>query len=118
MCVVGGGEDIHNRIVVHGGGIGFFGMLGIVFITLKLMGYIEWSWLWVLAPLWIPLIGALIAGLLCIVIMVVTINKRNRQLARKLAGQHEVGNLCNEPSCGVACSALCDKEVGWRSNKV
>lgn len=34
-------------------GIGFFGLLTIVFITLKLTGYIDWSWLWVLCPLWI-----------------------------------------------------------------
>jgi len=31
--------------------IGFFGLLTIVFITLKLTGYIEWSWFWVLSPL-------------------------------------------------------------------
>ena len=37
------------------GGIGFSGMLAIVFITLKLVGTISWSWLWVLSPLWIPL---------------------------------------------------------------
>jgi len=37
------------------GGIGFFGLLAIVFITLKLTGYIAWSWWWVLAPLWMPL---------------------------------------------------------------
>ena len=35
-------------------GIGFFGLLGIVFIVLKLTGVIAWSWLWVLAPLWMP----------------------------------------------------------------
>lgn len=34
------------------GGIGFFGLLGIVFITLKLTGFIDWSWWWVTAPLW------------------------------------------------------------------
>lgn len=34
------------------GGIGFFGLLAIVFITLKLTGYIAWSWWWVLAPIW------------------------------------------------------------------
>lgn len=38
------------------GGIGFFGLLTIVFITLKLTGYIAWSWLWVLSPLWIAAI--------------------------------------------------------------
>ncbi len=37
------------------GGIGFGGLLCIVFITLKLTGHIDWSWLWVLAPVWIPL---------------------------------------------------------------
>lgn len=32
----------------------FFGILALIFITLKLMGYIAWSWWWVLAPLWLP----------------------------------------------------------------
>lgn len=31
------------------------GQLAIVFITLKLTGFIDWSWWWVLAPLWGPL---------------------------------------------------------------
>lgn len=35
------------------GGIGFCGLLTIVFITLKLTGVIAWSWWWVLSPLWI-----------------------------------------------------------------
>ena len=35
------------------GGIGFAGLLTIVFITLKLLGKITWSWWWVLSPLWI-----------------------------------------------------------------
>ena len=36
------------------GGVGFCGLLSIVFIVLKLTGVIAWSWLWVLAPIWIP----------------------------------------------------------------
>ena len=45
------------------GGIGFGGLLTIVFITLKLTGFIAWSWWWVLSPLWIPsLILLLIIG--------------------------------------------------------
>lgn len=36
-----------------GGGIGFVGLLTIVFITLKLIGKITWSWWWVLSPIWI-----------------------------------------------------------------
>lgn len=35
-------------------GIGFLGLLAIVFIALKLTGYISWSWWWVLAPIWAP----------------------------------------------------------------
>jgi len=48
-------------------GIGFTGVLTIVFIVLKLTGYIEWSWLWVLSPIWISIsvsiaiIGAIFA---------------------------------------------------------
>jgi hypothetical protein len=50
------------------GGIGFAGLLAIVFITLKLTGYIAWSWLWVLSPLWIPL--ALVVTILLLVTIV------------------------------------------------
>ena len=37
-------------------------LLALVFIVLKLMGYINWAWYWVLAPIWIPygIIGILI----------------------------------------------------------
>ncbi len=33
-------------------GIGVLGLLGVVFVTLKLTGYINWSWWWVTAPFW------------------------------------------------------------------
>jgi len=42
------------------GGIGFFGLLTLLFIGLKLCGVITWSWLWVLAPLWIPVTLAVV----------------------------------------------------------
>jgi Transmembrane Fragile-X-F protein len=37
------------------GGISFFGLLGIVFIVLKLCKVIDWSWWYVTMPLWIGL---------------------------------------------------------------
>lgn len=37
------------------GGIGVFGLMGVMFIGLKLTGYVTWPWLWVLAPFWIPI---------------------------------------------------------------
>jgi hypothetical protein len=45
-----------------GNGIGCGTVLFFIFLTLKLTHYIDWSWLWVFAPLWIPL--ALVALLL------------------------------------------------------
>lgn len=37
-------------------GIGFVGLLTILFIALKLTGVINWAWFWVLSPLWISTI--------------------------------------------------------------
>lgn len=37
------------------GGVGLPGLLVLLFIALKLTGHVDWAWLWVLAPLWIPL---------------------------------------------------------------
>lgn len=31
-------------------------LLGVLFIGLKLGGFIDWSWLWVLSPFWLPLV--------------------------------------------------------------
>ena len=41
-----------------------FGILGLIFITLKLTGHITWSWLWVLSPFWIPFAVALLVVLI------------------------------------------------------
>ena len=40
-------------------GIGFVGLLTILFIGLKLTHYIDWSWWWVLSPIWISIGGVL-----------------------------------------------------------
>ena len=48
------------------GGIGFTGMLAILFIGLKLGGVISWSWWWVLSPIWI----SLLVILLCVGILI------------------------------------------------
>ena len=37
------------------GGIGFCGLLTVLFVGLKLTNVIAWSWLWVLSPIWISL---------------------------------------------------------------
>ncbi len=45
------------------GGIGFCGLLAVLFIGLKLTHVIGWSWWWVLAPLWMPLVVAVAIAL-------------------------------------------------------
>ena len=49
------------------GGIGLTSVLTIVFVVLKLTGVIDWSWVWVLSPLWIG--GAIGLTVLLIVIV-------------------------------------------------
>ncbi len=50
------------------GGIGFTGLLTILFIALKLMGKIDWTWWWVVSPLWIS--TALVIVILVIVFLI------------------------------------------------
>ena len=62
-------------------GIGFWGILTIVFITLKLTKVIHWSWLWVMAPLWLP--TALAIVILIIYLITLSIAKRRLMEKRK-----------------------------------
>jgi hypothetical protein len=52
----------------YSGGIGFFGALALLLIGLKLCHVIDWSWVWVLSPLWLPIT---ILMVIMIVILVV-----------------------------------------------
>lgn len=49
------------------GGLSFLSALQIAFIVLKLTGFIEWSWLWVLSPTWLPV---MLMGILFVVFIV------------------------------------------------
>ena len=55
------------------GGIGFVGLLTLLFIALKLTGFIDWSWWWVLSPIWI--MGGIAIGLAVIVWALVSLAK-------------------------------------------
>jgi hypothetical protein len=57
-----------NNSEVSSSGVGLSGLVFIVFLILKLVGTIDWSWWWVTAPLWIPLaIGLVLVGILVII---------------------------------------------------
>jgi len=64
-------NDKNTKVNVSFGG-GFFGLLTILFIALKLCGVIAWSWWWVLAPLWISwglILILLVIGIIVSVLM-------------------------------------------------
>lgn len=69
----------------HGNQLGFIGALFLVFLTLKLIGKISWSWWWVTAPLWgIPALLLAFAGLVAAVggLMVLTAHLAERVRSR------------------------------------
>lgn len=63
-----------NNSSSSSGGMGFFGLLTIVFIVLKLTHVISWPWVWVLFPLWAPIAIGLVL-LVIFTIAVVVLNK-------------------------------------------
>ena len=57
----------------------FLGILTLIFITLKLTHFIDWSWWWVLAPMWVPLSIALLLILIAYAIVFIS----NKAIDRK-----------------------------------
>ncbi len=54
----------------------FLGLLTVMFIGLKSAGFIDWSWWWVLSPLWLPIVVGiglfLIVGAIALVVSLFT----------------------------------------------
>lgn len=59
-----------KKVSVDVGG-GFCGMLTIAFIVLKLCGVIDWSWVWVVAPIWIPFAFVISVCIICLIVGVI-----------------------------------------------
>lgn len=58
----------------RGSGLGFFTVLGLIFIALKLMGYITWSWWLVLLPLY----GSVILYIIALILIFVVVVRNNK----------------------------------------
>lgn len=54
------------------GGVSFLGLLAILFIALKLTGYVTWSWWLVLLPLYLPITIVLSLWMLLFFIYLIT----------------------------------------------
>jgi hypothetical protein len=52
-------------------GMGFSGWLTILFVGLKLTGFISWPWIWVISPIWISLLIALAFLALILIVAVI-----------------------------------------------
>ena len=65
----------NNNNASNGGGMGFFSVLQIVFIVLKLCGVIDWKWAWVLSPTW----GSIIFYVVIAIIYAAISTRRNRR---------------------------------------
>lgn len=57
----------NNEINVSIGG-GFSGLLFIAFLILKLCNIIDWSWWWVTAPLWIPVVAVIVVVVFMLIV--------------------------------------------------
>ncbi len=60
-----------EKTTSSGGGIGFAGLLTILFIGLKLTGHIDWSWWWVLSPIWISVVVFVSVVIIALIVLLV-----------------------------------------------
>ena len=61
-----------NNSTSKSSGIGFTGLLALLFIGLKLGNVITWSWWWVLSPLWISFAILIIIVVIAVFIAIIT----------------------------------------------
>lgn len=66
----GGNHERQQQEQRHSGGI-FWTLLAVAFIVLKVTHLIDWPWVWVLAPIWIPA-GIVLAAIVVVLIVVLT----------------------------------------------
>lgn len=57
-------------------GVGFVGALTIAFVVLKLTKIIDWSWWWVLSPLWISTLVMIVV--IAVVFLVIRLKETKR----------------------------------------
>ena len=62
------GDLMSEKKSVNTSDISFINLLTVLFIGLKLTGHIDWSWWWVLSPLWLALVIIMVLAVLAVAI--------------------------------------------------
>lgn len=88
-------ESKSNPIVINKG-VTPLSLLGVAFIVLKVVGYITWSWVWVLAPFWIPLCLALLIVATLLIIIAIAARGLVTEASKKVAATTETPSESNE----------------------
>jgi len=55
-------------------GLSLTGVLFIVFLVLKLTGNLDWSWIWIFSPFWIPLLIIFSISLVIFIAIVIAVS--------------------------------------------
>jgi len=74
-------NDDKQQAAVTVPGVGFAGLLAVLFIGLKLGHVIDWSWIWVLSPLWLP--AAVVLAVVLVVFLAYLVGSALWGLVRK-----------------------------------
>jgi len=70
----------------NSGKLGFCSILTLVFVIAKLTGHLDWTWLWVFSPLWLPLTVILsVFGVIALLIGLTTLYDNRQRANRKKA---------------------------------
>ncbi len=72
-----------SKSASSGGGVGIPTVIQIVFIILKVVGVIKWSWFWVLSPTWISILVVIFALLIFFIIWAITRASRNKKRGKR-----------------------------------
>ncbi|MCL2001742.1 MAG: hypothetical protein FWG74_09925 [Planctomycetes bacterium] len=72
-------HNFHTPVVkVRASGVGFPGLLALLFIGLRLAGVIDWHWAWILSPIWIPMALGLVMGVVAGIVFLVVAPKASK----------------------------------------
>lgn len=84
--------DVRVKVQQSASGVSALGLLGVLFVALKLLGVISWSWWWVTAPFWGPLALALAVGVGVLIFAVWAVYAERRDMRKDIERRQRTYN--------------------------